>query len=168
MTKTEALALLQGWAGNESYSQSLKVDPNGDFLGKSRGAFFRFSAEKSRLVVSGLVRYDSTIHSEHPETWARLEQAAERESATMGDGKFELYSAQLYDFAPEIVLLSKTFESGGISQDQFNEELRWLLTAATHWRTLRYNRVMQDPDDVVERDGRLLNERMLRERPRPW
>jgi hypothetical protein len=114
------------------------------------------------------VGYKTTIHGKYPDTWQALLDAGQREQATMGEGSFELFREPLYEFVPDVVLLTKAFEASGLPQNQFNLEVRWLLTAATHWRTLRYNRVMQDPEDTVVRDGRQLNERMLKERPRPW
>ncbi len=170
MTNNEALGLLQAWAEDvrdPHYGTTLKVGAQGDFLAKSKGAFFRYAPESGSLIVSGLVGYGVTLHSKHPTSWDRLVRAGHREWATLGDGAFELYRDPLYELKPDVVLLSKTFVQS-MSEMQFIVQVRWLLNAATHWRTLRYNRVMQDPESDLIRDGAIINERMQKERPRPW
>ncbi len=170
MTNNEALLLLKAWAGevrDPHYAITLKLGARGDFLAKSKGAFFRYAPESGSLIVSGLVGHGVTLHSKYPKTWERLLRAGQREWATLGDGAFELYREPLYELKPDVILLSKTF-GNSISEMQFIVQVRWLLDAATHWRTLRYNRVMQDPESDLIREGAIINERMQKERPRPW
>jgi hypothetical protein len=122
MTNNEALVLLQAWAAevrDPHYVTTLKVGARGDFLAKSKGAFFRYAPESGSLMVSGLVGYGVTLHSKYPKTWERLLRAGQREWATLGDGAFELYREPLYELKPDVILLSKKFDSS-ISEIQFS------------------------------------------------
>jgi hypothetical protein len=74
MELNTALKLVQAWGQDSKdmkFIGELTVDARGGFLTKSAGAFFRYDPPTKRLLVSGLVRYNVTIHSEFPDTWKK-------------------------------------------------------------------------------------------------
>lgn len=166
-----ALNLVKMW-GQDSKDMTLvatmTVEPNGGFLTKSAGAFFRYDATKKQLLVSGLVRYNVKIHSEFPDTWDKQIRASKREWATLGEGHLELYTQKLFEFGPDVVLLTKTFTDGAIKPAQFAAEVRWLLSGAYYWFMKRYNEVLVTPEKTLIAQGAKINEEMLKTRPRPW
>lgn len=171
MELNTALKLVQAW-GQDSKDLKLigelKVDAQGGFLTKSAGAFFRFDHQTRRLLVSGLVRYDVTIHSEFPDTWEKMVRASKRESATLGEGELELYTHKLFNFDRDVVLLTKAFKDDTIQPAQFVVETDWLLTAAHYWFMKRYNKISTTPEQELISEGPQINARMLAERRRPW
>jgi len=168
----QALKLVQGWSTgvrDTRYTSKMQVDAQGGFLTEAKGAIFRYQPETKTLLVSGVLAHDAYIfYSKHPDFWKELIEAGKREYTTLGEGEFELYTKPLLNMKPEIVLLTKKFTDDVIEQEQFILEVRWLLTAATYWRTLRRGYVLTAPVEKLIQEAPLINERMLRERPRPW
>lgn len=171
MELNTALKLVQAW-GQDSKDMKLigqmEVDGRGGFLTKSAGAFFRYDPVAKRLLVSGLVRYNVTIHSEFPDTWDKMVRASKRESATLGEGELELYTQKLFSFDRDVVLLTKTFKDDSIKSLQFVVETDWLLSAAHYWFIKRYNKVSTTSESGLISEAPEINARMLNERPRPW
>ena len=171
MELNTALALVQAW-GQDSKDMTLigkmTVDPEGGFLTKSAGAFFRYEPAKKQLLVSGLVRYNIKIHSKHPFTWDEMVNASKREWSTLGEGDLELYTRKLFTFEPDVVLLTKAFKNDTIRPAQFVIEVDWLLSAAHYWFMKRYNEISVTPEAELIRDSPGINARMLQARPRPW
>lgn len=171
MELNTALKLVQAW-GQDSKDMKLigqmEVDGRGRFLTKSAGAFFRYDPVAKGLLVSGLVRYNVTIHSEFPDTWNRMVRASRRESATLGEGELELYTQKLFSFDRDVVLLTKTFKDDTIKPSQFVVETDWLLSAAHYWFIKRYNKISTASERDLIAEGPDINARMLNERPRPW
>lgn len=166
-----ALTLVQAW-GRDSKDMTLigkmTVDPRGGFLTKSAGAFFRYEPVKKQLLVSGLIGYDIKIHSNHPETWDEMVRASKREWATLGEGNLELYTQKLFAFDSDVILLTKTFKDETIKPAQFVVEVDWLLSAAHYWFMKRYNEISVTSEEDLIREGPVINDRMLKVRPRPW
>lgn len=168
MEANNALRLVQAWGADSkdmTFIGRMVVDPRGGFATKASGAFLRFDAASRKLWVSGLVVYDIKIHSKHPETWQELLRAGQREHAAIGEGSFELYKQALFEFEPDVVLLTKQFESDDIDPAQFAREVRWLLSAATYWRMKRYSDVTVKPESDLMREAPGINERWPK---RPW
>ena len=171
MELNTALKLVQAWGQDSKdmkFIGELTVDARGGFLTKSAGAFFRYDPPTKRLLVSGLVRYNVTIHSEFPDTWEKMVRASKRESATLGEGELELYPHKLFNFDRDVVLLTKAFTDDTIKPAQFVVETDWLLTAAHYWFMKRYNKISSAPERELITEGPQINARMLAERPRPW
>lgn len=80
----------------------------------------------------------------------------------------ELYKQPLFNFKPNVILLTKPFSEDSIKPAQFVTETRWLLSAAYYWFMKRYNAVLVTKEEDLVRQGPVINERMLKERPRPW
>ncbi len=171
MELNTALQLVQAW-GRDSKDVKLigglKVDAQGGFITKSAGAFFRYDHQTKRLLVSGLVGYDITIHSSYPDTWEKMVRASKREMATLGEGALELYTQDLFGFERDVILLTKSFKEDSIKPAQFVIETDWLLSAAHYWFMKRYNEVSVTPERDLIREGPAINERMLKGRRRPW
>lgn len=171
MELNTALALVQAW-GRDSKDLTLigqiAVDPQGGFLTKSAGAFFRYEPVKKQLLVSGLIGYNIKIHSKHPATWEEMVRASKREWATLGEGNLELYTKKLFRFDSDVILLTKAFKDENIKPAQFVIEVDWLLSAAHYWFMKRYNEVSVTSEEDLIREGPLINDRMLKARPRPW
>lgn len=166
-----ALHLVRAWAQDQkdmTLVATTTVQPNGDFLTKSAGAFFRYDAARKQLLVSGLVRYNVKLHSEFPDTWDKQIRASKREWATLGEGQLELCTQKLFAFDPDVVLLTKTFSDGSIKPARFEAEVSWLLSGAYYWYMKRYNEVLVTPEKTLIAQGAKINEEMLKVRPRPW
>ena len=168
MEANTALGLVQAW-GRDSrdmrFIGHMEVDSRGGFLTQASGAFFRFEPDNKRLLVSGLVGYNITIHSKHPDTWQDLVRAGQRERPTLGEGHFELYRKQLFHLEPDVILLTKVYSEEAVNPKQFATEVRWLLSAANYWLMKRYSDVAEKPeaDLVVEAPGII-----ARWPKRPW
>lgn len=171
MELNTALNLVQTW-GRDSKDMKLidhlTVDARGGFITKSAGAFFRYDAVAKQLQVSGLVGYNIKLHSSFPDTWEKMVRASKREPATVGEGALELYTQKLFNFDPDVILLTKAFQNDGIKPGQFVVEVDWLLSAAHYWFMKRYNDVLVTPERELIREGPEINERMLKARRRPW
>lgn len=161
MNLENAIVLAKGWP--EYYE--IKPDADGSFTTLQSGAILRYDPKNKVLLVSGLVGYNITIHSEYPETWDKLIRAGERENKALGEGVFELYTKKLFHFDPDVILLTKKFENGNITSKQFNTETRWLLSAATYWRMKRYSDVAEKPEEDLISEAPGINERWP---SRPW
>lgn len=153
MEANTALGLVQAW-GRDSRDMKfighMEVDSRGGFLTQASGAFFRFEPDKKRLLVSGLVGYNITIHSKHPDTWQDLVRAGQRERPTLGEGQFELYPKQLFHLEPDVILLTKSYSAEAVDPKKFATEVRWLLSAANYWLMKRYSDVAEKPEaDLV-------------------
>lgn len=171
MELNTALALAQAWGGDSkdmNLIDRMSVDSRGGFLTKSAGAFLRYDPVLKQLSVSGLVGYNVKLHSKHPTTWQKMVRASQRESSTLGEGDLELYTQKLFDFDPDVILLTKIFKEDSIKPAQFVVEVDWLLGAAHYWFMKRYNDVLVTPEEELIREGPLINDRMLKQRPRPW
>jgi hypothetical protein len=157
MESSEAMRLIEGWGDalrDRTYIGALKVDAKGGFKTKSKGAFFRYDAQKKTLLVSGLVRYNmKTFFREFPHKWAKLHRVAEREKVTLCEGTFELYQEQLFEYTPDVVLLTKTFAGPAPQKEQFVREIRWLLGGAIHWNLQRFNAMMGDSEEELKVSG---------------
>jgi hypothetical protein len=157
MESSEAMRLIEVWGDalrDRTYIGALKVDAKGGFKTKSKGAFFRYDAQKKTLLVSGLVRYNmKTFFREFPHKWAKLNRVAEREKVTLCEGTFELYQEQLFEYTPDVVLLTKTFAGPAPQKEQFVREIRWLLGGAIHWNLQRFNAMMGDSEEELKVSG---------------
>jgi hypothetical protein len=157
MESSEAMNLIEGWGEalrDRTSIGALKVDGKGGFKTKSKGAFFRYDAQKKSLLVSGLIGYNmKTFFREFPHKWAKLHRVAEREKVTLCEGTFELYQEQLFEYEPDVVLLTKTFAGRPPETTQFVREIRWLLAGAIHWNLQRFNAVMVKPDEELKVSG---------------
>lgn len=171
MELTAALNLVQAW-GRDSKDMKLIdhliVDANGGFITKSAGAFFRYNASTKQLQVSGLVGYNVKLHSSFPDTWEKMVRASKRESATVGEGALELYTQKLFNFEPDVILLTKSFQDDHVKPGQFVVEVDWLLSAAHYWFMKRYNDVLTTPERELIRQAPGINDRTLAARRRPW
>lgn len=171
MELNTALALVQTW-GRDSKDMTLigniTVDSRGGFLTKSAGAFFRYEPVNKQLLVSGLIGYNIKIHSKYPDTWDEMVRASKREWTTLGEGNLELYTQKLFSFDSDVILLTKPFKDDAIKPGQFVVEIDWLLSAAHYWFMKRYNEISVTPEEDLIREGPLINDRMLKARPRPW
>jgi hypothetical protein len=168
MELKDALAMVQGWAEDSKdphFVAKMKVEANGEFITKARGAFFRYSPKTGVLLVSGLVRYNTgKLFSVDPELWQELLRAGEREKVTLGEGQFELYTKPLFDLEPDVVLLTKAYDRP-VERAQFAREVRWLLAGAYQWFMFRYNEVTTTPEAELIRQA---PERNAKWPKRPW
>jgi hypothetical protein len=156
MESSEAMKLIEGWGEalrDRTYIGALKVDAKGGFKTKSKGAFFRYDAQKKTLLVSGLVRYNMRIFRKYRDEWEKLLRVAEREKVTLCEGTFELYQEQLFEYTPDVVLLTKTFAGPAPQKEQFVREIRWLLGGAIHWNLQRFNAMMSDSEEELKVSG---------------
>jgi hypothetical protein len=72
--------------------------------------------------------------------------------------EFEFYTKPLFDFEPEVVLLTKNFRDGAIDPAQFAREVRWLLRCAHHWFMERFNDVLGNPEeDLIPKGQRIVS-----------
>lgn len=168
MELNDALRLVQTWgieAKDRSYINRLQVNARGGFLTKSSGAFFRYNPEQKRLLVSGLVRYDVKIHSNHPETWREMVEASKLEYRSLGEGELELYTQPLFDLKDDVILLTRQYETIPASDQQFCREIRWLLMAADYWFMRRYNELTVSTLSEVKADAQRRNDAYPK---RPW
>jgi hypothetical protein len=156
MESSEAMKLIEGWGEvlrDRTYIGALKVDAKGGFRTKSKGAFFRYDAQKKTLLVSGLVGYNMRIFRKYRDEWEKLLRVAEREKVTLCEGTFELYQEQLFEYTPDVVLLTKTFAGPAPQKEQFVREIRWLLGGAIHWNLQRFNAMMGDSEEELKVSG---------------
>lgn len=172
MTAGEALRLTQAWAhssGADADLAGMAVQPGGDFEVQVRGARLAFQSGLHRLVVSGLVGQDMLQLTVSPAAWQKLQRAAALEAPTLGEGQFELLSVKTLNADPPVLLLSKAFSNGALSEQQFLIEVRWLLEWATHWRKIRLRELFsgRTPEEL-DKQGRTYVEMARRQRPRPW
>ncbi|MCE2660074.1 MAG: hypothetical protein LW854_17845 [Rubrivivax sp.] len=168
MNASQALQLVQHW-GRDSrdmrYIGQMQVAADGGFLTMARGAFLRYEANQRTLLVSALVRYKMPGLSLRPSFVQKLTRTGERERTTLGEGEFEFYTQPLFDFEPEVVLLTKPFRDGAIDPAQFSREVRWLLRCAQHWRIKRFNDVLGSAEEDLIPEG----QRIVSVWPaRPW
>lgn len=168
MEANAALQLVQAWGKNSkdmTFIGAMEVDARGGFVTRASGAFFRYEPQTKRLVVSGLIGYNDTMHAEFPDTWQKLVRAGKREHAAVGEGEFELYRKKLFQFDPDIILLSKSYTGDLVDPRQFEIETRWLLSAATYWRMKRYSEVTVEPEEQLIHEAPGINARWPK---RPW
>lgn len=172
MNAAEALRLTQAWAHSSKGAQDLagmRVQPSGDFEVDIRGAHLAYRGASRQLVVSGLVGTGMVQFTAAPEPWQELQAAAAREAPTLGEGQFELVKKKVFHSEPPVLLLSKAFSDGSMSETQFLIEVRWLLEWATHWRKTRLPELNSGrSDQEIERLGRGHVEWARTRRPRPW
>ncbi len=163
MELKDALRLVQAWGG--TYIGNLQVDSRGGFVTKSDGAFFRFNPDQKVLLVSGLVRYDVKIHSNHPQTWVEMVAASKLEYRTLGEGELELYTQPLFDLKDDVILMTRRYDVVPASDEQFFREIRWLLMAADYWFMRRYNELTVSTFDEVKAGAQRRNDAYPK---RPW
>lgn len=172
MTAGEALRLTQAWTFSSRTAADLsgmKVQPGGDYEIEVRGAHLAYQSANKLLLVSGLVGSGMVQFSVAPEPWQELQAAAAREALTLGEGTFELVKTTPFHAEPPVLLLSKAFSDGTISEQQFLIEVRWLLEWATHWRKTRLPELSSGLSaQEQERKGKAYVELARRQRPRPW
>jgi hypothetical protein len=167
MELKDALAMVQGWAEDSKdphFVAKMKVEANGEFITKARGAFFRYNPKTGVLLVSGLVGDGIRGHSKYPDTWEELLRAGEREKVTLGEGQFELYTKPLFDLEPDVVLLTKAYDRP-VERAQFAREVRWLLAGAYQWFMFRHGEVVTTPEAELIRQA---PERNAKWPKRPW
>jgi hypothetical protein len=92
-------------------------------------------------------------YREFPDQWKEILRIAEREKVTLCEGTLELYPEQLFEYEPDVVLLTKTFAGRPPETTQFVREMRWLLAGAIHWNLQRFNAVMVKPDEELKVSG---------------
>jgi hypothetical protein len=151
MESSEAMKLIEAWGDalrDKTYIGALVVDAKGGFKTKSKGAYFRYDAQKKVLHVSGLVGSNLKSISKYPDEFEYLKKIAATEKITLGEGEFELIAEALFDLEASVLLLTKTFKTPPKSNDQFVTEVRWLLGGAIHWFLQRYNAVMSGRSDA--------------------
>ena len=168
MNASQALHLVQHW-GRDSrdmrYVGQMQVALDGSFVTMARGAFLRFKSDQQVLLVSALVGYNMPGLSLRPSFVQKLTRTAERERATLGEGEFEFHTQPLFDFEPEVILLTKAFREGAMDPAQFSREVRWLLRCAQHWRIKRFNDVLGSSEEDLIPEG----QRIVSVWPaRPW
>jgi hypothetical protein len=147
------------------YIGQMQVAADGAFVTMARGAFLRYEINQRALLVSALVRYNMPGLSLRPSFVQKLTRTGERERPTLGEGEFEFYTQPLFDFEPEVVLLTKPFRDGAIDPPQFSREVRWLLRCAQHWRIKRFNDVLGSAEEDLIPEG----QRIVSVWPaRPW
>ncbi len=166
MSVERAEKLIQAWSGGSLSKLNLG---SGKFLTLANGVFFRFESEKQRLLASGLVGSDAHQFTASKKPWQDLQTTAARESNTLGEGNFELVPTKLFNSDPPVLLLTKDFANGAISEEQFLIEVSWLREWATHWRKKRMVELTSglSPQEI-ERRGQDHVEWAKRNRPRPW
>lgn len=172
MTAGDALRLTQAWAHSSRAATDLAgmvVQPGGDFEVDVRGAHLAYRSASKQLVVSGLVGTGVVQFTVAPEPWQELQAAAAREANTLGEGRFELVDRKIFHSDPPVLLLSKAFSDGKMTETQFLIEVRWLLEWATHWRKTRVPELFsaRSPQEI-ERLGLGYVEWARKRRPRPW
>ncbi len=152
MDSARAVELVQWWGYDSKdlgYISEMKIDPQGGFVTKGSGAYFRYDPVQHRLLVSGLVGYNMKSLASDTESWQELLRAGEREKVTLGEGELEILTQKFFDNEPDVVLLTKSFTDGSITNEQFSREVRWLLAAAYHWFMFRFNAVMENPEQTL-------------------
>jgi hypothetical protein len=150
MESSQAMKLIEAWGEalrDRTYVGALVVDTNGGFRTKSKGAFFRYDAQKKVLLVSGLVGYNLKSITKYPDEFEYLQKIAASERVTLGEGEFELVREEFFTYEASVLLLTKKFDSPMKGSAQFVAEVRWLLGGATHWFLQRYNAVMSGRSD---------------------
>lgn len=172
MNAGDALRLTQAWAHSSRAATELAgmtVQPSGDFEVDVRGAHLAYSSASRQLVVSGLVGTGVVQFIVAPEPWQELQAAAAREANTLGEGRFELVDRKVFHSDPPVLLLSKAFSDGKMTETQFLIEVRWLLEWATHWRKTRVPELFsaRTPQEI-ERLGQGYVDWARKRRPRPW
>ncbi len=171
----DATAMVQLWIEESRASErdvrgSMEVDLKGDFLVLIKGAFFRYNAIDHTLRISGLVGYDVKTLSKYPILWQELVRTGQREHTTMmyGEASFELVTEQLFEFKPDVILLTKPYTERLTDGRKLGVQISWLLLDANYWFVNRYNEVMAKPEADLIKEAPALNDWMLKNRPRPW
>jgi hypothetical protein len=160
MNSQRALALAQHWGKDVRDGRAvsdLVARPDGSFLTRAGGAFLRYEAGSMALKVSGLIAYNLEGLDASNSLWDDLLRLGNLESATLGEGTFELLREALFDLGPSVVLLTKTFKQSSIDPVQFSREVRWLLAAAHHWAMSRFfDAVSKSEQDLAVKRARIL------------
>lgn len=165
MSPEKAETLIQAW----SQGGGRILSDSGRFLVSVRGVFFRYDSDAKQLLASGLVGQDMVHFNSSNKPWQRLQAAAVREEATLGEGHFELVQEKLFHVDPPILLLTKAFDDGAMSDEQFIIEVGWLREWATHWRMQRMRELSSGASQqVIEQQGKDYVEAAQKKRPRPW
>ncbi len=175
MSVEDAKAMVQIWiaesrAMDRDIRGSLTVDSKGDFLVLIKGAFFRYNATDRTLLISGLVGYDIKTLSDFPTLWQFLVRAGQREHTTMmyGEANFELVTEQMFEFKPDVILLTKPYTERLTDGRKLGVQISWLLLDADYWFVNRYNEVMAKPEADLIKEAPALNDWMIKNRPKPW
>jgi hypothetical protein len=165
MTPEKAKNLIEAW----SRSRQQKLAASGEFLVEAGGVFLCYDSDAKQLLASGLVGQDMLQFNSSNKPWQRLQAAAVREKATLGEGHFELVQKKLFNVDPPILLLTKAFDDGSISDEQFIIEVQWLREWATHWRKTRMVELSSGvSEQLIEQQGKAYVEAAQKKRPRPW
>ncbi len=173
MSLEDAQAMVQLWITESNATNivgSVEADPQGSFLIRVGGAYFRYMPADKVLLVSGVVRYEMKSFGKFPDRWQRLVEAGRREYTTLmyGEAEFELYHEPLFGLEPDVVLLTKAYHERLSDGRLLGIQIRWLLLDANYWFVTRYNEVngMTTEDEI--KDAPAKNEWMLKNRPKPW
>ena len=175
MELNDALAMVQTWIAESRASErditgSMKVDSRGGFLVRIKGAILRYNAIDKTLFVSGLVGYGVKTLSKYPKLWQFLVRTGQREHTTMmyGEANFELITEQMFEFKPDVILLTKPYTERLTDGRKLGVQISWLLLDADYWFVNRYNEVMAKPEAVLIKEAPALNDWMIKNRPKPW
>lgn len=175
MELNDALAMVQTWikesrASERDIKGSMKVNARGGFQVLIKGAIFRYNATDRTLRISGLVGYDMTDYSKDPAYLQRLVRAGQREHTTMmyGEANFEVLTEQMFEFKPDVILLTKPYTERLTDGRKLGVQISWLLLDADYWFVNRYNEVMAKPEAVLIKEAPALNDWMIKNRPKPW
>ena len=175
MELNDALAMVQTWIAESRASErditgSMKVDSRGGFLVRIKGAILRYNAIDKTLFVSGLVGYDVKTLSKYPKLWQFLVRTGQREHTTMmyGEANFELITEQMFEFKPDVILLTKPYTERLTDGRKLGVQISWLLLNADYWFVNRYNEVMAKPEAELIKEAPALNDWMIKNRPKPW
>ena len=175
MELNDALAMVQTWMTESRASErdivgSMKVDLNGGFLVLIKGAIFRYDPAQHRLLVSGLVGYDVKTLGKYPDKWQFLLRVGQREHNTMmyGEAQFELLREPLFNYKPDVVLLTKIYTERLTDGKKLGVQITWLLLDANYWFVNRYNEIMGKSEEELIKEAPGINEWMLKNRPKPW
>ena len=135
-----------------------------------KGAIFRYDPAQHRLLVSGLVRYDVKTLGKYPDKWQFFLRTGQREHNTMmyGEAQFELLRQPLFNYKPDVVLLTKVYTERLTDGKKLGVQITWLLLDANYWFVNRYNEIMGKTEEELIKEAPERNEWMLKNRPKPW
>ena len=173
MSLEDAQAMVQLWITESNATNivgSVEADPQGSFLIRVGGAYFRYSPKAKALLVSGVVGYEIRSFGMFPDEWQRFTEIGRREYATLmyGEAEFELYREPLFGLPPDVILLTKAYHERMTDGQLLGIQIRWLLLDANYWFVNRYNEVMSKTEEELIREAPAQNEWMLKNRPKPW